>query len=224
MRATPTTIILKDLKMIKITPKFNPNIKFAGNSKSDEAPKAPDQIVKEAPSAPITGETILAQLPNVTLPCKEKNYCTFDEKKVNAYVQQREKAIPELKNILQTSKDEKQIVETLYILDRMIDSGVKGIDKLYPVLSKFNDTDSPNIQVFLAGIYRKTQVPDAFGPLVKMLVKDSQKSAGKTVQKEAKGASNCPNCVPFDPTEEVGGAILEYIKYYSNMKQKPEQK
>mgnify|MGYP001107765441 FL=1 len=53
------------------------------------------------------------------------------------------------------------------------------------------------MQVFLAGIYRKTQVPDAFGPLCSMLIRNSIK----------------PNKnVNFDPNEEVGGAILEYIR------------
>ncbi len=52
--------------------------------------------------------------------------------------------------MLQTSKDESQIVESLYIIDRMIDGGVKGIPEMYPVFSKFNDTKSPNIQTFLA--------------------------------------------------------------------------
>ena len=79
----------------------------------------------------------------------------------------------------------------------MHDNGTKGIDKLYPVLARFNNTQSPNIQTFLAGIYRKIQVPDAFGPLVKMLIQNSQKPAD-------------PNQI-FDPNEEIGGAILSYI-------------
>ena len=77
----------------------------------------------------------------------------------------------------------------------------KGVDKnkiaeLYPVLSGYNETNSPNIQTFLAGIYRKTKIPDAFGPLVKMLIKDS---------------INPQIDANFDPTEEIGGAILDYI-------------
>lgn len=55
--------------------------------------------------------------------------------------------------------------------------------------------DSPNIQTFLAGIYRKTQVPDAFGPLVKMLIQNSMR----------------PQTSNFDPNEEIGGAILSYL-------------
>ena len=89
------------------------------------------------------------------------------------------------------------MTETLYIIDRMTDNGTKGIDKLYPVFARFNNTESPNIQTFLAGIYRKTQIPDAFGPLINMLIKNSLKPHN-------------PNQT-FDPNEEIGGAILSYL-------------
>ena len=219
--------------MIKISSKFNTGISFKSQNTNassqvpqtfkmfDKAPTAPDLA---SSNSVVTSDTLLSQLPNVSLPRGGRNHCVFDENKVNSYVKRREQAIPELKKILQTSKDEKQIVEALYILDKMVDSGVKGIDKLYPVLSNFNDTDSPNIQVFLVGIYRKTQVPDAFGPLVKMLIKDSSLSVEEKTNNKAKSAENCPNCKSFDPTEEIGGAILEYIRNYSNIPQKTAQK
>ncbi len=131
------------------------------------------------------------QMPNI-----RRNYITVDNNKVDAFVKQGENALPYISDVLQHSNNETQITESLYILDRMLDSGVKNVDKMYPVLSRFNNTKSPNIQTFLAGIYRKTQVPDAFGPLVKMLVKNSIN----------------PNPTPFfDPNEEIGGAILSYI-------------
>lgn len=130
------------------------------------------------------------------LPNRNRNYCLADQNKVNYFVQQKESALPYLSDILQHSNNENQITETLYILDRMIDNGTKNVDKMYPVLSRFNNTKSPNIQTFLAGIYRKIQVPDAFGPLVKMLIQNSQN----------------PSPTPFfDPNEEIGGAILSYI-------------
>ena len=78
----------------------------------------------------------------------------------------------------------------------MLENGTKGIDKMYPTLSRFNNTQSANIQTFLAGIYRKIQVPDAFGPLVRMLIQNSMKQDQN---------------MPFDPNEEIGGAILSYI-------------
>lgn len=143
-----------------------------------------------------------APQPNVQMPTKERNYCIFDEKRINYFLSQREQTLPYLKNVLLNSKDEKEIVEALYVLNRLADESTKGIPAMYPVLAKFNDSQSPEIQAFLAGIYRKTQVPDAFGPLVKMLVQNSMK----------------PTPTPAD--EEIGGAILEYIRNYSNNPQK----
>lgn len=134
---------------------------------------------------------------NCRLPEAGRNYCVFDKNEVDYFVKKKENALPYLSDILQHSNHEGQITETLYIIDRMIDNGTKGIDKMYPVFSRFNNTNSPNIQTFLAGIYRKIQVPDAFGPLVKMLI---QNSISKTPQNQT-----------FDPNEEIGGAILSYI-------------
>lgn len=131
------------------------------------------------------------------LPKPNRNYCLFDKNEVDYFVKQKENALPYLSNILSYSNNEAQITETLYIIDRMLDNGTKGIDKMYPIFSRFNNTDSPNIQTFLAGIYRKTQVPDAFGPLVKMLIQNSLKP-------------NNPNQT-FDANEEIGGAILSYL-------------
>lgn len=135
--------------------------------------------------------------PNVNMPNYQRNYCLFDRNKVDYFVKQKENALPYLTDILEHSNNEAQVTETLYIMDRMIDNGTKGIDKLYPVFSRFNDTQSPNIQTFLAGIYRKIQVPDAFGPLCKMLIQNSMKP-------------NNPYQT-FDPNEEIGGAILSYL-------------
>ena len=91
---------------------------------------------------------------------------------------------------------QEQVLDSLQVLDKMLDKGVKGIDKMYPTLAKFNDVTSPNIQVMLAGIYRKTLVPDGFGPLCKMLIRQTLN----------------PNSKYFDPTEEIGGAIYEYLR------------
>ena len=134
---------------------------------------------------------------NVQLPTRERNYCVFDKNEVDYFVKQKENALPYLTDILEHSNNEAQITGTLYVLDKMLDDGTKGIDKMYPVLSRFNNTSSANIQTFLAGIYRKIQVPDAFGPLVSMLIKNSMQPQN-------------PNQV-FDPNEEIGGAILSYV-------------
>ena len=131
------------------------------------------------------------------LPQAGRNYCIFDKGEVDYFVNQGEKALPVLTDILVHSQNEAQITETLHIMNKMIDNGTKGIDKLYPYFSKFNNTSSPNIQSYLAGIYRKTQVPDGFGPLVKMLIQNSLKNNQNQLT---------------DPNEEIGGAILSYLK------------
>lgn len=133
---------------------------------------------------------------SVSYPNQTRNYCVFDENRVNKVVEKREKAISEIKNTLENPKNEDEILESMYELNLMLDNGVSGIEKLYPTLSKYNNTNSPNIQTFLAGIYRKTKVPDAFGPLCSMLIKNS-----------INPHKNCP----FDPNEEIGGAILDYL-------------
>lgn len=137
-------------------------------------------------------------------PNSQRNYTLFEWDRVNSIAAQKERALPYVKQVLATSQDEKQIVESLYIVDRMLENKTKGIPAMYPILARFNNTQSPNIQAFLAGIYRKTQVPDAFGPLVSMLIKNSTQAATRPAAQQ-----------PFDPNEEIGGAILAYISNYS---------
>ncbi len=131
------------------------------------------------------------------MPVKNRPYCIFDQNKVDVFVKNKERALPKLTNMLQNAKTEDEIVEGLYIADRMIDGGTKGIgDLYYKAFSRFNESRSANVQTFLSGVYRKTLNPDAFGPLVKMM---------------------CNNFIDppksnFDPNEEVGGAVIEYLR------------
>lgn len=133
---------------------------------------------------------------NVSLPNASKNYCTFDENRTKELINYKEEALPYIDTFLKQANTEEQVLDGLQVLDKMLDNNVKGIDKLYPTISRFNDVTSPNVQVMLAGIYRKTLVPDAFGPLNKMLIRQTF----------------MPNSPYFDPTEEIGGAIYEYIR------------
>lgn len=127
----------------------------------------------------------------VSYPNQTRNYCLFDEKRIS-----QKKSFDKIKNSLENPKNEEEVLESLYALNLMIDEGEKDVEKLYPVLSKYNNTENPNIQTFLAGIYRKIKVPDAFGPLCVMLIKN---------------AINPPQNCYFDPNEEIGGAILDYL-------------
>ena len=130
----------------------------------------------------------------VSYPNQNRNYCVFDETRIT-----EKKDFSVIKTTLENPKSEDEILESLYALNLMLDENAKYIEeakKLYPTLSKYNNTKSPNIQTFLAGIYRKTKVPDAFGPLWAMLIQNSL---------------NPPQNCPFDPNEEIGGAILDYM-------------
>lgn len=128
---------------------------------------------------------------NVSYPNQNRNYCLFDEKRIND-----KKDVEKIKSSLQNSESEDDVLESLYALNLMIDEGYQNAEELYPELSKYNNTKNPNIQTFLAGIYRKTKVPDAFGPLLVMLIQN---------------AINPPQNCHFDPNEEIGGAILDYL-------------
>lgn len=127
----------------------------------------------------------------ISYPNQYRNYCTFDENRIL-----QRKNIGDIKQSLENPKSNDEVVEDLYILNLMLDEGNKDVATLYPELSKYNNTKDPNIQTFLAGIYRKTKIPDAFGPLVVMLVQN---------------AINPPKDCYFDPNEEIGGAILDYL-------------
>ncbi len=137
----------------------------------------------------------------VSLPNYQRNYSLYDEARTTELVNAGEQALPYIDTFLKTAQTEEQATDALQILDKMLDKGVKGIDKMYPTLSRFNDVTSPNVQVLLAGIYRKTLVPDAFGPLNKMMLRQTF----------------IPNSPYFDPTEEIGGAIMEYLKNQANV-------
>ena len=127
----------------------------------------------------------------VSYPNQTKNYCSFDEKRIS-----ERKNLNLLKKSLENPESDDQVIEDLYILNRMLDEGEKQVSELYPTLSKYNNSRNPNIQTFLAGIYRKTKIPDAFGPLCVMLIQN---------------AINPHQDSHFDPNEEIGGAILDYL-------------
>ena len=132
---------------------------------------------------------------SIQMPQDNRNYILVDPIKVDTFVKQKENALPHIASILANSNNEAEITENLYIINRLIDNGTEGVEKMYPIFSRFNNTNSPNIQTFLAGIYRKIQVPDAFGPLMAMLIRNSYN----------------PPQANFDPNEEIGGAILSYL-------------
>ncbi len=127
----------------------------------------------------------------VSYPNQARNYCLFEPSRV-----EQKKDFAAIKSTLENPESKDDIIVSLYALNLMLDEGLQNGQELYPTLSKYNTTKDPNIQTFLAGIYRKIKVPDAFGPLCVMLIQN---------------ATNPPENCHFDPNEEIGGAILDYL-------------
>ena len=139
---------------------------------------------------------------DIKYPDPTRNYCQLNEKRVSEIANYKEKAIQPLSVYISSSMNHNGIIESLFVVNKMIDNKTNNMEQIYPALSRFNHSRCPHIQTLLAGIYRKLQIPDGFGPLINMLIQNS-----KTENQYPKPL--------FDPNEEIGGAILEYIKNYS---------
>lgn len=183
-------------------------VMFKNSEKVEKTPVTSIQKIGEGLNQPTKDEFVKEDKPfelpkdvefkKPILATKEKPYCQFDQNKVDLFVNAKEKAIPALTKMLNEAKTEEDKTEGLFIANQMIAAGTKGMDKMYyGTFSKFNEDRSPNVQSMLSGVYRRILVPDAFGPLMKMLVTNIL-----VPQKDA----------PFDPNESIGGAILEHIK------------
>ena len=131
------------------------------------------------------------------MPTATRPFALFDQDKIDCFVRNKEMAIPRLARLVDNAKSEEEKTECIFIADQMAEAGTKNMGSLYYRMSKFNDDKSPNIQTFLSGFYRKTLNPDAFGPLVKTMM-DNVKTPHKNIS--------------YDPNEEVGGAVIEYIR------------
>ena len=185
-----TRVIFKGVEEVKKTPVEA--VEKIGNGLNQPAK---DEFVKEEKPFELPKDV---EFKKPILATKEKPYCQFDQDKVDLFVNAKEKAIPTLTKMLNEAKTEEEKTEGLFIANQMIAAGTKGMDKMYyGTFSKFNEDRSPNVQSMLSGVYRRILVPDAFGPLMKMLVTNIL-----VPQKDA----------PFDPNESIGGAILEHIK------------
>jgi len=133
----------------------------------------------------------------VSYPDIARSHCVFNDN-VYKFLENRNGDLTEIKESLKNPASDDEVVADLFVLNQMLDDGteVKDVWRIYPELSKYNQTKNPNIQTLLAGVYRKTKIPDAFGPLVVMLIQN---------------AINPPKDATFNPDEEIGGAILDYL-------------
>ena len=142
---------------------------------------------------------------SVSYPEIAKSHCHFSDD-VYLAMENKKGDLKEIKTSLDNPKSDAEVIADLFILNRMIDDGedINEVKKIYPSLSKYNRTTDPNIQTLLAGVYRKIKVPDAFGPLIVMLIQNALRQYNNSTQGEN-------NVYPFNPDEEIGGAILDYL-------------
>ena len=142
---------------------------------------------------------------SVSYPEIAKTHCHFNDD-VYKTMENKRGDLKEIKTSLDNPKSDSEVIADLFILNQMIDQGedINEVKKIYPSLSKYNRTKDPNIQTLLAGVYRKIKVPDAFGPLIVMLIQNALRQSCDTEKVEK-------NIYPFDPNEEIGGAILDYL-------------
>ena len=93
------------------------------------------------------------------MPTQSRNYCVFDKDETDYFVKQKENALPYLTDILKHSNNEGQVTETLYILNRMLDDGTKGIDKLYRYFPDSTIQSPPIFKPILRGFTAKFRFP-----------------------------------------------------------------
>lgn len=129
------------------------------------------------------------------LPDEKYNYSRFDEELAEKISSYKDGATKPVVKLLSQTEDETRVTAGLYLLNRIIDAGAKNAGDYYHVISKFNNSDSANVQTMLAGVYRKTQIPDGFASLMTMYLKNLKNQKTK----------------PFNPDEEICGAILAYL-------------
>ena len=79
---------------------------------------------------------------SVSYPNQYRNYCVVDIPKRHS--------LNEIKTTLEKPKSETEVIESLYELNLLLDEGNQEVKQLYPTLSKYNKTTSPNIPTFLA--------------------------------------------------------------------------
>lgn len=154
------------------------------------------QAVRFSPEQ-ITKNFITKSYKPCELPTKARPYAVFDNDRVDTFVKSGELGVPVLAKLANKANTEAEKTEVIFIADQMAEAGVKGMGNLYYNFSRFNNDKSPNVQTFLSGFYRKTLNPDGFGPLVKMMM-DNIKEPHKNLS--------------YDPNEEVGGAVVEYLR------------
>jgi hypothetical protein len=93
------------------------------------------------------------------------------------------------------------LCQDLFIAQQHAERKTPFTEKLFGETWVYHTSQNPYIQVFLAGFYRALNAPQAYGPLLAMLYRNAFDRSLK----------------PFDPNEEIGGALLSLqANYFKN--------
>lgn len=122
----------------------------------------------------------------------------FNQPLIRAIVSYRELAVPALGRFLAQARTVPQIIEALYTAEELAENGIRGVDPLYSLASRWNRHPHPLVQIYLAGFYRNIPQPAAFGPMMTTLIRQAM-------------TTNAATPGPFRIDEEVGGTVLQKI-------------
>jgi hypothetical protein len=123
----------------------------------------------------------------------------YNEPLVQAIVQCRERALPQLKSLFESTIRIPTMLEGLYAAEKLADAHVADINLLYPALQRWNSHPDPTIQMHLARLYRKMGEPRTFGPMLATLVN------GAMTQYSMQSSPT------YNVSEEAGATVLNQI-------------
>jgi hypothetical protein len=123
----------------------------------------------------------------------------FNEPLAARIVAYRELALPGLQRFLNFTDRVPSLLEGLHVAKKLAETGVNGVEKLYPAVSRWNGHPDPLIQIHLAHFYRQINEPKTFGPMLATLLNRALN------QYPLQGAP------AYNVNEEVGETLLQQI-------------
>ena len=127
---------------------------------------------------------------------------------IESLANQGTRVLPGLHQIFNTSPHRLQLVEGLYLAQRLAEKKTPGINQLYGSTTRLQFTTDPLLQVYLAGFYRKIDEPAAYGPMMEMMLRHSQRPVWER-QREIQQTG-------INAVEEIGGTLLAYNTRQAN--------
>lgn len=121
----------------------------------------------------------------------------FDEPLMTQIVHFHERAIPALAAMFKHPPSDLALLEGIRVAEKLADTNTPGVETLYAPLSQWNTHPNPMIQIYLAGLYRRLNLPATVGPMLATLMHQSMTN----YQAQGSPMQNI--------TEEVGGTILQ---------------